>query len=62
MAIAREVVGDTGSQEVAQLAETVNHLLLILTNFATTAAGNGLADANLDDALDGLAQGFRFRC
>ena len=48
MAIAREVIGDAGSLQVAQLTATVNHLLLILEQVAL----EGGTDAELGfDAL-----------
>lgn len=40
MAIAREVIGDAGSQQVIQLTATVNHLLLILEQVALEGGTN----------------------
>jgi len=42
MAIAREVIGDTSSQQVVKLTATVNRLLLILEQVALEGGTNAL--------------------
>ena len=53
MAKARVVIGDTGSQEVAQLSRTVNTLLLMIES----AAASITATASAEDVLNAWAAG-----
>jgi len=55
MAIAREVVGDSGSQQVAQLTVTVNHLLLILEQVALE--GGTSAELGFDALFNAINTG-----
>lgn len=55
MAIAREVIGDTGSQQVIKLTATVNHLLLILEQVALEGGTN--AELGFDALFNAINTG-----
>ena len=57
MARARIVVADTGSQEVAELRRTVNHLLLMLETMKASLAAGVTANNVLTAISDAITTG-----
>jgi hypothetical protein len=57
MAKARVVVADTGSQEVAELRRTVNHLLLMLETMKASLAAGVTANNVLTAISDAIITG-----